>query len=660
MAPDLRGARSFLTRRKNRKPHKPHARYHSSRTGISYGEAISILPGDGTIPQQVHDLAAKDLHELTLETDKAKGSPIQVTPSKKRPATSEIKVTGPPERSGSPAKLHRTSYGDLSFSRASPEQHLNLASNHARARNATSPFRRSATENVEREAKRAREAELLEHPLSPGANYNAGEDSTAIQREFVSSSRSRAKAGAFSRLPPGPQRTAQDVMEQSHAIECDSCVVSPKQYADPRQERRRLADRFSGHDKVDAVIIAQEHEQGEGKDDEDDEYEEEPNTDLIRQPASRPISQQQLATEVKAIYSGLSMIEQKCVNIINSPGTYAGEPERGPSSSTPRSLVDQWKALIALHRTLLHEHHDFFLASQHPAASPAIRELASKYSMPARMWKHGIHSFLELLRHRLPGSLDYMLEFIYLSYQMMALLYETVPSFEETWIECLGDLARYRMAIEDEDVRDRDTWTSVARMWYSKAVDRNPSVGRLYHHLAILSRRYAVQQLSSYARSLTAISPFLSTKESIMTLFDPILARVENFDPKVSPNALPHDTWFVVIHALLFTGGEQKKLENACQCFVVGLDNSMSAGGYGWGQHSSYFAVTIIASILKFGSTKSKIRAIMTPSVGPGNKPGYTTDERRSQQQERGQEKQVGVSSAAGEANSVKKPEWDI
>jgi hypothetical protein len=56
------------------------------------------------------------------------------------------------------------------------------------------------------------------------------------------------------------------------------------------------------------------------------------------------------------------------------------------------------------------------LASQHPSASPALRRLASKYSMPARMWKHGIHSFLELLRRRLPKSLDYILTFIYLTY----------------------------------------------------------------------------------------------------------------------------------------------------------------------------------------------------------------------------------------------------
>jgi hypothetical protein len=33
---------------------------------------------------------------------------------------------------------------------------------------------------------------------------------------------------------------------------------------------------------------------------------------------------------------------------------------------------------------------------------------------------------------------------------MMALLYETVPSFEDTWIECLRELDTCCMAIEDD------------------------------------------------------------------------------------------------------------------------------------------------------------------------------------------------------------------
>lgn len=74
--------------------------------------------------------------------------------------------------------------------------------------------------------------------------------------------------------------------------------------------------------------------------------------------------------------------------------------------------------------------------------------------MPIRFWRHGIYSFLEVLRHRLPESLEYMLAFLYHVYQMLALLHKTVPTFQTTWMECLGDLGSYHMAIKDDD-RDR-------------------------------------------------------------------------------------------------------------------------------------------------------------------------------------------------------------
>ncbi|KAH8909360.1 hypothetical protein BR93DRAFT_863699, partial [Coniochaeta sp. PMI_546] len=216
--------------------------------------------------------------------------------------------------------------------------------------------------------------------------------------------------------------------------------------------------------------------------------------ELIQQPETRPISQEQLVAEVKGIYAGLIMVEAKCIEVDNAQnmqGCGAGKLNN-----------DQWQALIALHRTLLHEHHDFFLASQHPNAPPALQRLARKYAMPARMWRHGIHSFLELLRNRLPASLEHMLTFIYLAYSMMAVLYETVPAFGETWIECLGDLGRYRMAIEDDDLRSRQVWTAVSSAWYSKARDKPPATGRLYHHLAALTRPDGLQQLGYYLKSL--------------------------------------------------------------------------------------------------------------------------------------------------------------
>lgn len=76
--------------------------------------------------------------------------------------------------------------------------------------------------------------------------------------------------------------------------------------------------------------------------------------------------------------------------------------------------------------------------------------------MPTRICRHGIHSFLELLRDRLPFSLEYILRFVYLAYQMIGLLMESVPAFYETWIECLGDLGRYRLAIKESDMRVRE------------------------------------------------------------------------------------------------------------------------------------------------------------------------------------------------------------
>nr|CEG04495.1 unnamed protein product [Fusarium clavum] len=114
---------------------------------------------------------------------------------------------------------------------------------------------------------------------------------------------------------------------------------------------------------------------------------------MMSQPETRPISQDQLAAEVRGIYAGLVPVETKYIEVDNT------DTANNNSKIDSKLNNEQWQALIALHRTLLHEHHDFFLASQYPSASPALRRLATKSTMPARMWRHGIHSFLELLRH---------------------------------------------------------------------------------------------------------------------------------------------------------------------------------------------------------------------------------------------------------------------
>ncbi|KAI0437566.1 hypothetical protein F4803DRAFT_538118 [Xylaria telfairii] len=316
---------------------------------------------------------------------------------------------------------------------------------------------------------------------------------------------------------------------------------------------------------------------------------------LIKQPETRPISQEQLVAEVKGIYAGLMMVESKCIEVDNAQS----------SQNDTKLNNEQWQALIALHRTLLHEHHDFFLASQHPSASQALKRLASKYAMPARMWRHGIHSFLELLRHRLPGSLEHMLTFIYLAYSMMALLYETVPAFEDTWIECLGDLGRYRMAIEDEDIRDREVWTSVSRHWYSKASDKAPTTGRLYHHLAILARPNALQQLFYYAKALCVPIPFSSAKESIMTLFDPLLGG------HLHGRMNPIDVAFVRTHGILFSHKQSESFGLVANEFLGSLDSHISRITKRWMEAGYYIAIANCCALLSYGKEENLIMKLI-------------------------------------------------
>jgi len=199
--------------------------------------------------------------------------------------------------------------------------------------------------------------------------------------------------------------------------------------------------------------------------------------EIIHQPETSPISQEQVVAEVKGIYDGLVMVEAKCIEAYTKQ-TVLAHTDLGSKLKFDNK---EWQTLLALHRNLLHEHHSFFLASQHPSAAPALRHLASKYAMPARMWHHGIYSFLELLKQRLPASNEHMIAFIYLAYSLLAMLYETIPRFEETWMKYLGHLGRYRMSLEDDEIINKEVWTGITSHWYAKAFEGLPKTGGLYH-----------------------------------------------------------------------------------------------------------------------------------------------------------------------------------
>lgn len=171
------------------------------------------------------------------------------------------------------------------------------------------------------------------------------------------------------------------------------------------------------------------------------------------------------------------MVENNCIEV-----------DEKLTRELQRLSNEQYQALAALHRTLLHEHHDFFLASQHPSSSAALRRLAMMYAMPARMWRNGIYNFLELLRHGLLDSRDHMLEGIQLAYRTIALLSEADPSSSHEWLEILGELPRYRMAIAESDSRDHEIWSGIAQLWVDLAARRNLNTSPGEEHHPVFDR----------------------------------------------------------------------------------------------------------------------------------------------------------------------------
>ena len=161
------------------------------------------------------------------------------------------------------------------------------------------------------------------------------------------------------------------------------------------------------------------------------------------------------------------------------------------------------------------------------------------------------------------------------------------------------------MAIEDDEPRDRETWSNVAKFWYNKAADKSPTVGRLYHHLAILARPYSLEQLSLYTRALTCVTPFESARGSIMTLFKPVLQGTD----AANRRSLPLETVFIKAHGYLFTmhhvGANDQFLAAVHELEKDGsYDKFIAKYGSKFKEAGVYCADANIAALFEYGTPK--------------------------------------------------------
>jgi len=189
----------------------------------------------------------------------------------------------------------------------------------------------------------------------------------------------------------------------------------------------------------DDLLIKEEEDDNDNNDEDDDDSEApEAEPKILLAPETRFITHEQLVIEVKRIYTGLAIVEARCIDIDGRESTAAQEN----NSANTAAKYDQWQSLVALHKQLLHEHHDFLLASQHPSSSLALKRLVARYEMPSRMWRHGIHAPLEFLRERLPDSREHIIAFIYIAYSMLTVFHEITLRFGAIWIKCLSNIIK--------------------------------------------------------------------------------------------------------------------------------------------------------------------------------------------------------------------------
>lgn len=96
--------------------------------------------------------------------------------------------------------------------------------------------------------------------------------------------------------------------------------------------------------------------------------------------------------------------------------------------------------------------HNLLEISLAPSVPASLRNIPTKYNIIVRLWTYAFHKLLESLRRASftsPLALEHLQDFIYYSYTFYTGLLEepTLNSFKSGWLEALGDLARYRMAV---------------------------------------------------------------------------------------------------------------------------------------------------------------------------------------------------------------------
>jgi hypothetical protein len=217
------------------------------------------------------------------------------------------------------------------------------------------------------------------------------------------------------------------------------------------------------------------------------------------------------------------------------------------------------------------------------------------------MWYHGIYLSLEVLRRRGTGTVIFMLSFIDMAYEMLRGFNDNILDFKPTWMEILGDLARYSSALRGDGDSKRQ-WSRVAESWYFAAANQVPIVGRLYHQLAIVARmldQSALQQYYLFSRSLNCVISYSETRESLKPclldrILEPEVSRYPEFRPSINID-------FIKVHAHLL-GNNIDAADKSKLDFINKLNIHIHHSDITWNEDGVRIACINIASWFNDGS----------------------------------------------------------
>ncbi|KAF8681403.1 Large family of predicted nucleotide-binding domains [Rhizoctonia solani] len=392
-----------------------------------------------------------------------------------------------------------------------------------------------------------------------------------------------------------------------------------------------------------------------------------PNSPLTQAAPTNPFLQQ-----LKRTYRDLCNKENKIV----SPGNGHDDDDLDTSRSgvsivEPHSATgdDVWLRRIRDHKDLVEQSHTLLRMSLSPSVPLTIQAIPKKYNIPARLWSVGFYKLLESLRQasaKSPAAFEHLHEYIYYAYGFYSCLFEddSLASFRPSWIEALGDLARYRMkvaahlasapvpippaptplppatlavpapsmnldpsptpsigpqAAAEFDLEDeRDIWRNRASDWYSIGLKDQPGIGKLHHHLGLLCRDEPGFELRSayhFVKSMIASHPFDMARESIQPLFSVDAQRARMREANAGPVAQ-----FVLLLGLLFTRIQLDDFDTVLARFVERLE----IGGASAVREAEWIMISVccIGAMLEFGRPDGVIKArggLSQRSAKPGH-----------------------------------------